>query len=248
MTNKEIEQYYLNGFARTLAKFPVGRRLQPDPPSPDFLISNEDGTLGIELTRIFLKPSQGKSPPREQESLRNRITESARARCRALGQPPIRVLLFFNNQVTLRKGKVEQIAEKLAALVNRLIPDPGEQIEEEYKWVNRAYFPEAFDKVIVGRPEWLRRSAWKGASYVDLPPFSISEVQDRITEKNIRVPSYLKHCDRIWLVLCTCGEGPSSYVGLSDEAIQATYQGQFARVFIYKWPETVQELAIRRSA
>ena len=246
MTKDEIEKTYLDGFAKTLAKFPVGWLSKSE--SPDFLISNEEGTLGIELTRIFRKPSQGESPLRAQESLRERITESAKARYDALGQPPIHVGVLFNNQFALRRPDVKQIAQRLADVAIRLIPDPGERRVEEYKWINRNYFPEAIDVIVVGRPERLHRSVWSIASAGDLPPLSISEVQARITTKDIRVPDYLKQCDHIWLVLCTCGSGLSSYLELSDEATQATYQGQFTRVFVYKWPSTVQELAIRSSA
>jgi len=249
MTKDEIEKTYLDGFAKTLAKFPVGCISKSE--NPDFLISNEEGTLGIELTRIFRKPLQGESPLRAQESLRERITESAKARYVALGQPPISVGLLFNNQVVLRRRDVKQIAQTLADVAMRLIPDPGERRMEKYNRINRNYFPEAIDVIVVGRPERLQRrgrSAWTIASVEDTPPLSISEVQARITKKDIRVPDYLKQCDRIWLVLCTCGAGLSSYLELSGEATQATYQGQFTRVFVYKWPSTVQELAIRSSA
>src|SRR3990172_5338391 len=143
MTKDEIEKTYLDGFAKTLAKFPVGWLSKSE--SPDFLISNEEGTLGIELTRIFRKPSQGESPLRAQESLRERITESAKARYDALGQPPIHVGVLFNNQFALRRQDVKQIAQRLADVAIRLIPDPGERRVEEYKWINRNYFPEAID-------------------------------------------------------------------------------------------------------
>ena len=76
MTKDEIEKTYLDGFAKTLAQFPVGCLSKSE--NPDFLVSNEEGTLGIELTRMFRKPLQGESPLRAQESLREKIIESAR--------------------------------------------------------------------------------------------------------------------------------------------------------------------------
>ena len=243
MTKDDIEKTYLDGFAKTLAQFPVGCLSKSE--NPDFLVSNEEGTLGIELTRMFRKPLQGESPLRAQESLREKIIESAKARYVALGQPSIRVGVLFNNRIALRRRDVKEIAQRLADLVIRSIPDPGERHMKQYNRINRNYFPEAIDVIVVGRPERLQRSSWSIASAEDLPPLSISEVQARISAKDIRVPDYLKQCDRIWLVLCTCGAGLSSYLELSDEATQATYEGQFTRVFVYKWPSTVQELAVR---
>jgi hypothetical protein len=243
MTKDEIEKTYLEGFAKTLPKFPVGYLSKSE--NPDFLISNDAGTLGIELTRIFRKPPQGESPLREQESLRDQIADSAKARYDALAQPPIHVGLFFNDQIVVRRRDVKQMAQTLADLAMRLMPDPGQRREEEYNCVNREYFPDAIDVITVSRPERLQRSIWSLPAAEELPPLLTSDIQARITAKNVRVPEYLRQCDRIWLVLCTCGEGLSSYAELSDEAIEATYQGQFTRVFVYKWPSTVQELAIR---
>ena len=91
-TKDETEKTYLEGFAKTLPKFPVGRLSKSE--NPDFLISNDGSTLGIELTRIFRKPPQGESPLREQESLREQIAESAKARYDVLGQPPIHLVSF----------------------------------------------------------------------------------------------------------------------------------------------------------
>jgi hypothetical protein len=239
----EIEKTYLEGFAKNLAKFPAGRLSKSE--NPDFLISNEEGTLGIELTRMFRKPLQGERPLREQESLREQITESAKTWYVALGQPPIRVAVLFNNRVTLRRRDVKGIAQTLTKVAIRLMPDPGKRRVEEYKWINRNYFPEAIDVIVVGRPERLRRSSWSIASVEDLRPLSMSEVHGRITAKDTRVSDYLKQCDRIWLVLCTGGAGLSSYLELSEEATQATYHGQFTRVFVYKWPSTIQELTLQ---
>jgi hypothetical protein len=144
MTKDEIEQIYLEGVAKTLPKFPAGHLSKSE--NPDFLISNESGTLGIELTRIFRKPRQGESVLREQESLREQIVELAKARYDALGRVPIHVGVFFNDQIALRRRDVKPMATTLVDLAMRLMPDPGERREEEYNWVNREYFPEAVEE------------------------------------------------------------------------------------------------------
>jgi hypothetical protein len=242
-TKDEIEKTYLDGFAKTLPMFPVGCVSKSE--NPDFLISNEAGTLGIELTRMFREPLHGESPLRGQESLRERIKDSAKAKYAALGQPPISVGVLFNNRVVLRQRDIEPIAQMVAGLASRLMPEPEKQCIEEYNWVNRSYFPEAIDVIIVGRPKRLKRSAWSIAAVDDLHQLSKSEVQARITAKDPRVSDYLKQCDRVWLVVCTGGAGLSSYLELSQEATQASYQGNFARVFVYKWPTRVQELTLQ---
>jgi hypothetical protein len=245
-TKTEVERTYLNGFAKTLKDFPAGCILKSE--NPDFLISaDERPIIGIELTRMFRTPVQGEPPLREQESLREQIKYSAKARYVDLAQPPISVGVLFNNRVVLRRRDVKRVAQMLADVAIRLMPDPGEQRTEKYNSINRNYFPEEVDTIVVGRPERLHRSAWHIASAEDLRPLSMSDIQGRITAKNARVSDYLKKCDRIWLVLCTGGSGLSSYLELSDEASQARYHGQFTRVFIYKWPSTVRELAIQSS-
>ena len=61
---------------------------------------------------------------------------------------------------------------------------------EEYNRINRNYFPEAIDVIVVGRPERLHRSSWSIASAEDLPPLSISEVQARSAPVVLVTPGF----------------------------------------------------------
>jgi hypothetical protein len=243
MTKDELESIYLNGFAKAIQDFPVGRLVKSE--NPDFLVHSAPGTIGVELTRVFRKPAEDESPLREQESLRERVAELAKVRYSESGRPPVHVSIFFNDQVALRRQDVELLAGQLVSLTMRLMPNSGERREEEYNWINRDYFPEPLSLVRVHRAEQLRKSIWSTPSAEYLTQLSFSDIQSLIATKDARVPDYLKQCDRVWLVLCTCGEGLSSYVEFAEDAVQGVYQARFERVFAYKWSSAVRELAVR---
>jgi hypothetical protein len=166
----------------------------------------------------------------------------AKSRYDAMGLPPLHVSAHFNDQASLRKSDVEPMTQRVVDLAIRLTPPVGGRAEEEYTWFNRSHFPEQITVVMVHRPEALRRSFWSAPSAGYLPKLSILEVQKEIDKKDARILAYRKNCDCVWLVLCSHGEGLSSYVDLSDEALAGTYRTRFDRVLLYRWSTTVHEL------
>ena len=57
--------------------------------------------------------------------LREQITESAKTRYVALGQPPIRVRVLFNNRCSLTTTRRKRDSTTLTEVAIRLMPDPG---------------------------------------------------------------------------------------------------------------------------
>jgi hypothetical protein len=200
--------------------------------------------LGIELTGLFQKPAPGQSPLREQESLREQITTMAKAQYDAMGAPPLHVSVHFADHPPVRKSDVRLLADKVVNLALRHTPPVGGRSHEEYDWVNREYFPEQISAVMVFRPEARRESFWSTPSAGYLPKLSSVDVQAEIDGKDPRVSDYRRQCDRVWLVLCSHGEGLSSYVELAEEAYAHAYSTQFDRMLHYRWSKTVHELLI----
>src|SRR4030095_15247944 len=161
-----------------MTEFPMG--LVSKSENPDFLVQSVDGLIGIELTRLFRKSAQGHSLAREQESLRERIATEAKSRYEAVPRPPIHVSIHFNHNPALRKSDVTELAARLVELAIRLTPDIGGKSEEEYHWLNRAYFPEQIAAVSVYRPRVLAKSVWStpSADYVRI--LSGAEIQMEI--------------------------------------------------------------------
>jgi hypothetical protein len=244
VTKDELERIYLEGFSRAVSSFPAGAISKSE--NPDFLVRSSDHTIGIELTRLFRRPARGQSPLREQESLRERIAAVAKSRYDAMNRPPIHVSIHFNDQLALRKTEVSSLAGRLVELATRLTPDVGGRSEEEYDWLNRAYFPEQIAAVTIHRPDVLRKSFWGIPSADYVHTLSRAEVQAEIDKKNGRINDYRLQCERVWLILCSRAEGLSSYLEFADDAITSSYRTSFDRVCLYVWPSAVYDLAIGR--
>jgi hypothetical protein len=238
---EELERIYIEAFANAYPAFPSGRMDKSE--NPDFLVHNGEDVLGIELTRIFRKSRHELSPMREQESLRERIADIAKSEYDERDLPPVHVSVFFDDQHILRKADVRRIAEKLVALVVRLMPEPGYSCEEEYDWINREYFPEEVLHVIVRRREYMTASFWSTPLAAFLPQVGPEEIQAEIAKKEQKLDLYLRSCARAWLVLLSHGEGLSSIIAVSSEALSAKYLTRFERVFLFQMPASVNELA-----
>jgi hypothetical protein len=104
----------------------------------------------------------------------------------------------------------------------RLLPEqsPGSCKEGEYRWTNRAYFPEELVAIRVYHRDAGDGSFWSTPTAGFLPKLSVSEVQQEIDRKNKKVHRYLRSCSRVWLVICTHAEGLSSIVDIIGETIR----------------------------
>jgi hypothetical protein len=243
MTKDELEWAYLNGFAEAFADFPTGKIEKSE--NPDFLLRGGSHTLGIELTRLFHPPEQSGFLLREQESLRQSVVTNAKRLYDVYGLPAVNVGVFFNDHHPLRKVDVRAVSRSVFDIVVRLNPKTGESREEEYDWVNRAYFPEQIAAVRVARLEGLNESEFGAPTGALLPTVSHTDLQTEIDGKESRLSDYRRVCDKAWLVMCLNGESLSSTLTIPDDTVGAAYRSAFDRVFVFNWPTTIYTLKVR---
>jgi len=239
---EELEIGYLEGFLEHCPMPPSGVPRKSE--NPDFLLETAEGTLGIELTRILMPGLLGWSTLREQEALRRRVADEAKRIYDAPSLPAVHVSLFFNEQFPIAKRDVGQLARMLADVAMRNLPDPDSRKEEEYNWLNRSYFPEQLVAVTCYRYGSMEASTWSTPAAAFLSKLSPAELQAELDRKADKVDLYRKKCAKVWLALCAYGEGLSSMIELSEHAIPHRYQSEFDRVFFFRWPRQVYELAL----
>jgi hypothetical protein len=242
MKKKELERLCIERFLEVLTVQYLGKLV--DHENPDFLLVGKDGTVGIELTRLYREATQGDSPLKEQEVLREQTMKRAKDIYDARHLPPIHVSVHFNHSCRLKKNELADMAATIADLGERNIPLEGGSQTEEYNWMNRAYFPDTIDCVMVFRSKALTKSTWSAPSVGFLPELNPTQVALKIADKEQRLTDYLRACDRAWLVLMSNGDMLASVVDLGDEAKEASYPTRFSRVFWFKWPDHAYELKV----
>src|SRR5512143_3424531 len=107
MPDKRKERWYLEQLKTCLAGFPSGR--QEDEESPDFIIRDEAGATGIELTVFHLPPARGKRPHQELQTLKDRIVSIGSKLHTDAGGPGLYVSVFFNDPTRLSKRNANEI-------------------------------------------------------------------------------------------------------------------------------------------
>jgi hypothetical protein len=163
---------------------------------PDFRIRVGNNIIGVEVRRLFTSPD-GPAIESTQES----IFEQACRKAERLTLPPADVTLFFNLRKPLHAAARCRIADAVVQVVVDNIPADGDMAQLEH----RSGQPSEVDLIHIDRqhrehrPEQGRWRADFKFSEIERNVFGI--VQEAITQKANRLPTYLKACDKCWLLL-----------------------------------------------
>lgn len=201
---------------------------------PDALVSWDGRVIGIEHTRL-LRPCEEGSDLRAFEAITGRIVERAQDLAEDRGVKPLYVFVHFDERVRLFSRDIETNAQAIAEIVCQHEP-PNESGVIVEKWRFQLYglsFPSSVKHIRIDHQEAWHGPLWQVPWSAGLPPLTHSFVQDRIREKEKRLPVYRRSCDQVWLLLVVEGFAPSGTWDLRsfdyDQPIPAT----FDRLFLY---------------
>lgn len=232
MNKKEIEMHYLDRLRVAMPDFPQGRIESTE--EPDFLIHGDDSIIGIELTELHRETQDGVKPQQALEAMRHRVVARAQELYSAKGLPPVKVSVFMRDNHDIRKDHVQSLAEALCQLVERNLPNPNSSRREEYDWVNRAHFPEPIIEVSVHRLDVITKTFFSvpGATWVST--LSNSDIARVVGPKELKLPAYLKKCNRAWLVI-NADIGPmSTWFEFDASAPLLPLKSKFERILILR--------------
>src|SRR5688572_14815551 len=108
-TKKDVERWQLQRFLAVTAEFLSSEVI--DSEEPDFIIRTPARRMGIELTQLFRRPSEGEAPLQEGEALRRRICELAQNRFELEGGPYHQVYVTFSSSVRVRGKRTVALAD-----------------------------------------------------------------------------------------------------------------------------------------
>ena len=217
MPDKERERWY---FGRLQEAIPLlgGNAIEPEP--PDFVVTVSGKRLGLELTVFHLPPSPGESPYQEQQSLRDRIVESAERLHAAAGGPPLYVGIIFHDRFRLTKKDVGPLAE---AIANSVLVAPVPESMAKPVQLPWGRLPEQTAGIMIhpsvdGRDKlW---NAYAGGWVADITQEHVSAV---IRAKERSVPLARTRCDELWLVIVHDLFSNSAQAELTEAARDAEY-------------------------
>ena len=239
MDKKEHERRYLNAFVELYA-LAKGRRFD-NSENPDFISATDEGFLGIEVTQLHHNNPQGESPTQEQDSLRDRVVNTAQRLYTSCGGPPAVVTVHFANH-RIRKADVQVLAT--AAKEAALLIAPSEFGTEEVRRarVSRVQLPKPIRIVRVMRSLEITETFWSSPTSTWIPKLMPRSVQLTINTKNASYDSYRQRCDCVWLLVYTEGFRRSSIFTVPADLQEHQFTSAFDKTFLLHERQTLFEL------
>jgi hypothetical protein len=186
---------------------------------------------GIEVTGLFIPNVDRKLPLQAEESLQERIVQSAKALYAAGSNPAVRVRIYFSAHEGISKQDVAEVAEFISRAVTEHIPANGNSCELEDE--GEDHWPSCLNSVHISRATFITANDWHCSRAGFEFTCGVHHLQDCIDQKNLKLSGYLARCDRVWLLFVVEGFAPSSFIELSDEVTSHCFRTGFNRVFVF---------------
>jgi hypothetical protein len=193
---------------------------------PDFLVRQQGGYLGIELTQYFKPAVAGRRPIQEQHSLQAMIVERAQRSYEAKTGIPLRVYVLFRARTDLNKRQATELASALAAFVDGC---PITDLHTRFDPWNARPELRSVTAVYAHKCTGGLRSLWRLATAGAVRPLTPDDVRGVIASKESDIATYDDRTSENWLIIVLDGSA-ASFAVLTEEARTATYQTAFTRV------------------
>ena len=231
-TKKQKETNHLNRFVDCFKSFPIGEIIPSE--KPDFLITTQNGILGIELTQILKPGSPDGSSPQAQESLQRTILFKAKT---ALRNDSVlaEIHVLFNSAEIVKKMDVDSVAQSLVDIVIRGFKENQADhfFIEESDDLEIQLLPDCIDFISCKRLNKTTASFCPILSSF-VHPINSRDIQRLIDSKERSRMNYSQECSYYWLILVEDGHAPSSFLELNEDAKSNIYRTSFQKVFYFK--------------
>ena len=244
--NKRFETYCLSILRRGLPGFPTGEVLPSE--SPDFLISTDQGLLGIEVTRLVKAADVQGNIPRAREGEQAEMIKVAMRFYETLSLPPVDVAVIFGNCGRLSKRERDKSAKILSRFVASHVPEANQVTRHENDNQTHDGLPEAVHSVRIARlvgTENLWHVSGSGWFQKEL----VEELQAVMRKKDARHAGFDNRAVAHWLLVVIEGTSDSTFFDPSEESLTHCYESDFQRVFLLDLMRLhVSELKLRGAA
>jgi hypothetical protein len=198
---------------------------------------------GIEHTEIKrTKSAQGIPSLAQLKGTHREIVKKAERLAGEQGVPPLHVEVLFHDHFYNYPNKGEKAVQALLTVVTRnldkiLEKETGNDIKieapEPFVGISMIYVTSgrAYGKV------WLADHRWEVMEPGTVSISFMSELQDRISEKNKMIDDYLKACDECWLLIVADRTRADQKFYLTPEMQRHVYESKFQRTFFLEIAE-----------
>jgi hypothetical protein len=204
---------------------------------PDLLVPFDGEMLGIEHTSLYQKdpPLPSGRELRPQEELQLQLVKRAWEIFREHSNQLLSLHVNFDEPFNYQRRDLEDVAQRLAQSVLMFAAGARNGLNIIESWqAQRLSIPfpigvRNYFYTVEHNPGF---EFW-GPSYgYVVPELSVQQIAARIGEKEKRIQSYRKRCDKIWLLIVTDAGMPSSHFEISDDLERQLFTTSFHRLFL----------------
>ncbi|MEZ5284331.1 MAG: hypothetical protein R2712_05885 [Vicinamibacterales bacterium] len=227
MPNKRLERWYLEQLKSELPDFPTGE-VEPGE-SPDFVVREPEGSVGIEITVFHRAPAHGERPHQELQSLKDGVVDLARRMHHESGGPALYVTVFFHEPIAFNKRSAQSVAAAIAGAVSQTaVPSSIGDGSRSVAW---DHLPDGVVAITIYASVDGADRLWSADAGGWVAPVTANEIDVVLRGKQSMLTIARTKCRRVWLVVVNDVFSRAAPVELSDEARHHLYPYGFNRVF-----------------
>jgi hypothetical protein len=230
MSSKQLERIYVGGFLRSFPEFQVVG--DDDRESPDFILRDQIGPIGLEVVRIFRDPSPRGSSAKRTESCRQRVLDDLAEHYYAAGGRPLMVTALMPGTAL---GDLDELASRLRRRRPAIV---GKQIRISVGRVDAALYLMALPPEAGAYRRWQCASNQIGWVRRACEPL----IRSAIAAKARKLAAYRTATGRVALLVVADATRRSGMIDWPPSSCRFAREG-FDAVYFYRHPEAAKLLA-----
>jgi hypothetical protein len=224
---KKLERYRFDRAHALLNCWPDGI-IDDKGEEPDIVVDTTDRIYGVEITELLNESA------RAQEDSRRQVCEEAQKRYVALvGENGMKVNAVFDVNLQPNKAAKQEMATDLFAIVSQCLPSLPPYVFKATLRNHKDFVSKWFSSIWLHHHPDIFRGIWQPAHAWLVPRLSAEIVQERITQKEMKLQAYRKRATEVWLLIVTNGVKGSSAASIDNETFTTEYRTTFHGVVLF---------------
>jgi len=222
LKNAQIEQHYFERFRKDF-QLPEGEVVYTD--KPDILVKGKKTNMGIEVTRLFIKPGSDLASMQVQHGRQERVLKQAQLNFVRNGGRGLELSIDFNPEFPILN--IDEMALALSNLADDLVGMQTGLVSKDLfrriKSVRSIYI--TFSEY----PE----PKWHPTQLFSVPELSLDRLLNVVKEKSSKLSEY-QICDEYWLLLIVDFMDPAQNQNFPRQPISLDVETAYNKILIYK--------------
>jgi CRISPR/Cas system CSM-associated protein Csm2 small subunit len=230
-SSEQKEKSFFDSFIALESNLPVGNWDKSE--SPDYLLVKKNIVIGLEITTLTEPKSKRQYEMTAIRTAQDKAISMAKELAIKNDLSPLEVKVKYKND---RAGIDISLASKE---LYKIVEKYSQEIDNSKLWWKYIKSSRVFSEFSIrlgtsnGRM-WLQEHRWSRLhrNWVGMDP--IPEIQSCIYKKHLKLKSYLKKCDKCWLLIGVDEWTAPEAFELTEKSLKHLFESKFDRVYFLR--------------